>query len=76
MVYALPSMEKVFRAAGLWGANMTSDNMAVIRAYYQRPWAGTHCDFHDICLLAAERDVDPEPLILMAEAAGELEVIE
>lgn len=80
MVYALPSMERVFKAAGFDmnpnGDGINMEQAYLLSAYYGRPWKGQHCDFHDICLLAANRNVDPKPLIFMAEAAGELEVIE
>lgn len=69
------ALQKVLQASGLWNERITPENLEAVRAFIQRPWVGI-CDLDDICKHSAKYDIDPEHLVNLAEAAGELDTEE
>lgn len=47
------------------------DLQGLYKAYYNRPWKDRECSLDDICILAAQEDIDPVPLARMVFTMGE-----
>lgn len=64
----------LLKATGLWDHPISTRTFGAVRAFYNRPWKeGSRINIDRICELAVQYDdVDPEDLINMCEAVGEL----
>jgi hypothetical protein len=67
------AMSALLEASGLWASPMRREALTTVRAFYDRPWHG-HCSIEDVITLAAEKNVDPLPLMKMLVAIDELKV--
>ena len=62
--------ETVSRMTGI-PKEYKEDLQGLYKAYYNRPWRDGECSLDDVCILAAQENVDPVPLARMVFIMGE-----
>lgn len=67
------SASALLKASGLWEEYVTQEAIHTVSAYYRRPWADRgRCSLDDLCLYCAETNTNPEHMLNMLIASGEL----
>lgn len=68
-------LDRIMTSARCW-AESDAEVTKILGAYIQRTWhlPDNPCTHDAICLLAIEQDVDPRPLMMMAQAAGDIDL--